>query len=125
MHESAVTRKIRFFVVLIPTKEAVFRQLWQHPSMSYRRLTENEECVWRRTKDFLEQNDIEYVDALPVLQEQLTTGIQPYQVSQDGHPNEHGHKAIAKLIAAHLVSPQTLQAQAEQDAAADADKPCR
>ncbi len=125
MHELAASRNIRFLVVLIPTKEAVFRQLWQNPSMSYRSLTENEERVWRITKDFLEHNGIEYLDSLPVLQEQLATGIQPYQVSHDGHPNEHGHKAITTLVAAHLESPKTSQAQAEQDAAADAAKPRR
>ena len=110
MHEFADTRNIRFFVVLIPTKEAVFCQLWQNPSLSFRSLTENEERVWRITKDFLEHNGIEYLDSLPALREQLATGIQPYQVSHDGHPNEHGHKAIAKLVAARLESSKTSQA---------------
>lgn len=122
MHELAATKNIRFFVVLIPTKEAVFRQLWQNPSASFRRATENEERVWRITKDFLEQNGIEYLDALPALREQLMTGVQPYQVSHDGHPNEHGHTAIAKLVAAYLASSKTSQGQAEQDAAANAYK---
>ncbi len=45
---------------------------------------------------------IEYVDALPALRKQLAAGVQPYPVSQDGHPNRHGHQAIAKLVAAHL-----------------------
>ena len=112
MHESAAARNIRFIVVLIPTKEAVFRQLWQNPSMSYRKLTENEERVWRITKDFLEHKGIEYLDSLPVLEEQLATGIQPYQVSHDGHPNEHGHKAIANLVALHLQSQKISQLQA-------------
>lgn len=125
MHGFAAARNIRFLVVLIPTKEAVFRQLWQNPSISYRSLIENEERVWRITRDFLEHNGIEYLDSLPVLREQLATGIQPYQISHDGHPNKHGHKAIAKLVAAHLESSKTSQAQAEQDAAADADKPRR
>jgi hypothetical protein len=125
MHELAAARNIRFLIVLVPTKETVFHGLWQQPSMSYRSLTENEERVWRITRDFLEYNGIEYLDALPVLREQLATGIQPYKVSRDGHPNVHGHKAIAKLVAAHLESPKTLPAQAEQDAAADADKPRR
>ncbi len=125
MNEFAAARNIWFLVVLIPTKEAVFRQLWQNPSMSYRSLTENEKRVWTITKDFLEYNGIEYLDALPVLQGQLATGIQPYQVSHDGHPNEHGHKDIAKLVAARLELSKTSQARAEQDAAADADKPRR
>jgi GDSL-like Lipase/Acylhydrolase family len=125
MYELAATRNIRFVVILIPTKETVFRRLWQNPSIRYRHLTENEERFWRTTKDFLEQNGIEYLDALPMLREQLETGIQPYQVSHDGHPNKYGHRAIAKLAAAYLEPPKTSQAQAKQDAAADADKPCR
>jgi hypothetical protein len=115
MHELAALKGIRFFVALIPTKEAVFRQLWQNPSASFRRSTENEERVWRLTKEFLERNGIEYLDALPALREQLMAGVQPYQVSHDGHPNEHGHAAIAKLVAAHLALPKA--SQVEQDAA--------
>jgi hypothetical protein len=101
--ELAAAKNIRFLVVLIPTKEAVFHPLWQHPLMSYRRLTENEERVWRITRDFLEHNHIEYLDALPVLRAQLARGIQPYQVSSDGHPNAQGHNTIAKLVAAYLI----------------------
>lgn len=123
MHELAVTRKIRFFVVLIPTKEAVFRQLWQNPSVNFRLSTEHEERIWKITKDFLEHNGIEYLDTLPALREQLLSGVQPYQVSHDGHPNAHGHKAIAKLVASYLASPKALQAHDEQDAAANARMP--
>jgi SGNH hydrolase-like domain, acetyltransferase AlgX len=102
MHEEAIARNRRFLVVLIPTKETVFRKLWPNPSMSYRSLTEHEERLWRTTKALLEQNGIEYLDALPALQEQLVAGIQPYPVSNDGHPNQHGHRAIAQLVAASL-----------------------
>ena len=109
MHELAAARNIRFLVVLLPTKETVFRRLWQHPSTSYRSLTENEARVWTVIKDHLAHSGIEYLDALPVLREQLATGIQPYPVSHDGHPNEHGHKAIARLVAARLGSPKTSQ----------------
>jgi hypothetical protein len=78
MNKYAVARNIRLLVVLIPTKETVFRNLWQSPSRSYSNLTENEERFWRATKDFLEQNGIEYLDSWSVLQEQLAAGIQPY-----------------------------------------------
>lgn len=105
MNESAADRNIRFIVVLIPTKELVFQLLWSNASSTYRILTENETVFWKITKDFLERNGIEYVDALPTLREQLTTGVQPYQVSHDGHPNGHGHRAIAKLITAYLKEP--------------------
>jgi hypothetical protein len=119
MNKYAVARNIRLLVVLIPTKETVFRNLWQSPSRSYSNLTENEERFWRATKDFLEQNGIEYLDSWSVLQEQLAAGIQPYQVSDDGHPNKHGHRAIAKLVAAYLELPRTSKAQAEQSLAGD------
>jgi hypothetical protein len=125
MHELGAASNIRFVVVLIPTKETVFRKLWRSPSMSYRRLTENEERFWRTTRDFLEQNGIEYLDTLPVLREQLATGIQPYHFSPDGHPNEHGHRAIAKLVATYLELPRTEKTEVEQSAPVDADKPRR
>jgi hypothetical protein len=102
MTERAAHGNIRFIVVLIPTKELVFQELWSDPSPTYRNLTENEVVFWKITKDSLERNSIEYVDALPALREQLAFGVQPYQVSHDGHPNEHGHAAIANLIATYL-----------------------
>ena len=105
MHQLATDRDIRFLVVLVPTKETVFRDLWKHPSTSYRSLIINEERFWSITKNFFSYNGIEYLDSLPVLKKQLALGIQPYPVSSDGHPNEHGHIAIADLVASHLRSP--------------------
>ncbi|MHC5056324.1 MAG: SGNH/GDSL hydrolase family protein [Planctomycetota bacterium] len=105
MHQLAAESNIRFLVVLVPTKEMVFSELWQHPSLSYRSLIENEERLLRETKKFFTQNGIEYLDSLPVLRKQLALGIQPYPKSRDGHPNEHGHIAIANLLASHLQSP--------------------
>lgn len=105
MNERAADRNIQFVVVLIPTKELVFQELWRSPSPTYRNLTEDEVVLWKITKDSLERNGIEYVDALPALREQLAFGVQPYKVSHDGHPNEHGHKAVANLIAAYLIEP--------------------
>ena len=107
MHELAAARNIRFLVVLIPSKETVFSQLWLNPSASYRRLTENEERFRNITRNFFERGRIEYLDSLPVLREQFAAGIQPFFVSHEGHLNEHGQKAIARLVAAHLESPGT------------------
>jgi len=121
MHRRAVGRNIRFLVVLIPTKEMVFRDLWQSPSASYRSLTENEERLWKLMKAFLEDHGIEYVDALPVLRDQLAASVQPYPVSHDGHPNESGHKAIARLVASRLAGAPGSQAQVGKEAAADPD----
>jgi hypothetical protein len=109
MKEVAAKRSIRFIVLLIPTKELVFQELYSSPSASYRRVTENEAEFWKITKKFFDVNRIEYLDALPALRAQLLAGIQPYPVSDDGHPNEHGHLAIAKLVAAYLKSPQDVR----------------
>jgi hypothetical protein len=102
MAELAAERKIRFIVALIPTKELVFKELWSTPSESFRTLTDNEGRFLEITKHFFEENGIEYVDVLPALRTQLAEGIQPYHVSSDGHINEHGHLAIAKLMHAQI-----------------------
>jgi lysophospholipase L1-like esterase len=107
LEELAAAGRIRLIVVLIPTKETVFRELWRDSTANYRTVTASEERVSKTVKDFLERHHIEYLDALPVLREQLAIGIQPYQVTHDGHPNEHGHKAIAKLVADHLKTTPT------------------
>jgi lysophospholipase L1-like esterase len=117
MHELAAARNIRFLVVLIPTKETVFHELWQTPSASYRKLTENEERFRKITREFFERAGIEHLDSLPALQEQLAAGIQPFFVSHDGHLNERGQQAIAKLVAAHLKSRKTLPAELREGAA--------
>jgi hypothetical protein len=114
MKERAEDKNIRFIVLLIPTKELVFKELWSNPSPAYRTLTENETAFWKITKDSLERNDIEYIDALPALRKQLASGVQPYQVSINGHPNEHGHRAMASLIAEYLTSRTTAGQHAAQ-----------
>ena len=85
-------------VLLIPTKELVFKDIIKKPSVKYLDLIKNEEDIWKKTRAFLEENNIAYLDALPSLKGQLDQGIQPYKVSKDGHPNEYGHKAIAELV---------------------------
>lgn len=118
MHELAAARNIRFLIVVIPTKETVFHELWQTPSASYRKLIENEEHFRKITREFFERAGIEHLDSLPALQEQLAAGIQPFFVSQDGHLNERGQQAIAKLVAAHLKSRKTSPAELREGAAA-------
>lgn len=104
MQDRAAAQHVRFIVMVIPTKEAVFGQRWKNPSDSFLKLAEHEEQARKMVKEFLEQNGIEYLDALPTLRDQLEKGIQPYLVSSDGHPNRQGHTALANLIATHLTS---------------------
>src|SRR5262249_10337567 len=98
----AAAANVRFIVVLIPTKESVFAEIVKDPQQTYRRLVENEALARRTTMEFLDERGIEYVDALPALRAQLAMGPQPYHVDHDGHPNEHGHRAIASAVAQRL-----------------------
>jgi lysophospholipase L1-like esterase len=91
-------QNIQFIVLLIPTKELVFNNLVQHPLQRYLTLVRNEQQFWDTAKIFFHRNNIEYIDALPTLQEQLALGVNPYQITYDGHPNKFGHKAIANLV---------------------------
>jgi hypothetical protein len=99
MNELASAKDIKLVVLLIPTKELVFREQWKSPSRNFVLLVENEERMWQIVKEHLGQHRIVYVDALPALREQLGGGRQPYPVTQDGHPNRYGHLAIAQALA--------------------------
>jgi len=106
MHHLAAKEGIEFFVVLIPTKEFVFHALVQRSSspmpQSYQNLVTNENLLWNRTKAFLQEHGIDYVDSLQALRNSLSKGNQPYKISHDGHPNALGHRAIATLVQSHM-----------------------
>lgn len=107
LHQLASRDGIRFIVLLIPTKEIVFsQQAAGIDAPSYHALVRNELQFWKETKLFLEEHSIEYIDALQPLQEELETGFQPYRITRDGHPNEHGYRAIARAIHSYLASGQ-------------------
>lgn len=94
---------IRFIVLLIPTKELVFSQQAKGiTAPNYHALIQNELQLWQETKLFLEEHSIEYIDALQALQTELESGFQPYQITKDGHPNQHGYRAIAGAINSYL-----------------------
>jgi len=89
---------IRFVVVLIPTKELVFRGYVESPSTCYSKLITDEQQAWQTIKERLDDLGIEYLDVLPSLEAVLVSGVQPYPVGRDGHPNKHGYAAIAAAI---------------------------
>jgi hypothetical protein len=105
LDESARRDGARLIVLLIPTKELVFSEQAKDLAVpEYHRLVQNELRFWSETKSFLDEHSIEYIDALAPLQQQLETGVQPYDVTDDGHPNAHGHRAIAREIHSYLAS---------------------
>ena len=78
---------------------------------SYHALVRNELQFWKEAKLFLEEHSIEYMDSLQSLQTELETGFQPYRITRDGHPNEHGYRAIAGAIHSYLAPAQQQQAE--------------
>ena len=50
----------------------------------------------------LRERGIELLDAAGPLRAVLERGDQPYPISQDGHPNAIGYRAIAESVAARL-----------------------
>ena len=91
----------RLLVLLIPTKMLVFEvdldESQQSPAFS--RLIENEKQMWLESKRILAGAGVSFVDALPSLRESVRNGMQPYKMTQDGHPNARGHRVIAEAVA--------------------------
>ena len=51
---------------------------------------------------FLQDQQIDFIDSLPALQESLQTGNQLYPISADDHPNAIGHSAIAAAVLSEI-----------------------
>jgi len=91
---------IDFQVMLIPTKELVFKQAMQASTSSkditYNKLLENEEQFRQKTITFLNNEGIKIIDVLPTLEDRVRSGLQPYPATANGHPNAAGQTAIAE-----------------------------
>jgi hypothetical protein len=106
LRDRTQAKNIGFTVLLIPTKELVFKELaLRRPdrmSRDLRELIKSEEAFWTETKDFLDKHSIRWLDALPALRHCLEEGHQPYEMTHSGHPNAIGHEAIARLVLAGI-----------------------
>lgn len=91
----------QFLVMLLPTKEYVFASkkmdLRDHPQM--KELVQNEGRLKAEMIRFFETQEIAFMDVLPHLRQ---SSYQPYFETEDGHPNEIGHRIIAKEVARFL-----------------------
>jgi hypothetical protein len=97
---------VQFVVLLLPSKEIVFRdaviKAWGTIPENYKAVVGNGEVIWRTIKQFLSNQNIHYIDALPTLKSCVETGNQPYFQSADGHPNGEGHHAVAQLVLSEI-----------------------
>lgn len=105
MRDRASGANIEFVVLLIPTKELVFKDVVyenRSETEAYRTLNDAEELFWHKTKGFLDSAGIYFIDTLPALRERINSGIQPYPASADGHPNAAGYRAIAEFVLSEI-----------------------
>lgn len=79
-----------------PIPEFIPGELVQHRASKLRAVIIN----------FLEKRDIRYIDVTVALQSAFKHQQQPYRVGHDGHPNLHGHQAIASYIAEYFANGQ-------------------
>ncbi len=110
MDEICKQNHVKFLVVVIPTKETVFSQYLEHNTKVplndvIDKLISSERSARSEMFQFLTQNDIAYVDALPALQKSV--GQRLYApTAGDMHPGKNGYRVIAETVAEHLKQDQ-------------------
>jgi len=106
MHEAVKAVKKDFLVLIVPSKDLVFEDTIRKAGIGTTDTFESavgaEKQLLQDFKKFLKDAGIRFVDALPILQECLRKGEQPYFIHEDGHPNEIGHRAIASRLAQEI-----------------------
>ena len=100
MKELCDQQKIRFVVVVIPTKEQVFSQYLEHNSklpMSdvFDSLIANERVAREKLFQFMSGSAIENVDTLPALKGAIDQKLYA-RTAADMHPNRNGYRVIAE-----------------------------
>jgi len=94
IRDAALEDGSRLVVLLQPAKEEVYRESPEAPLAD----------ATAALRDRLEQLNIDFIDAAPVLQKLAPNGA-PLYFPTDGHPNAEGYAAFAKLVAEHLEAP--------------------
>jgi hypothetical protein len=95
--DTATRNGIDVVFVLIPTKESVFadKVKMRENHRYFDRLTAEEDRVRRDLIQYMEKNNLAYVDLAPTLRSQAR---QPYFENADGHLNVTGNKAVATKL---------------------------
>src|SRR5574341_322301 len=91
--------RVRFFVALIPTKEAAFRARAEGTlrGQSYiQDVWTAEDRAHERAVTFLARAGIDTIDTLPALAGVIASGVNPYREDQESHPIKPGYEAIAR-----------------------------
>jgi len=106
MNNLCRSEDIKFLVVLIPSKPAVYyKYIEANPEVRYyealMRWGEYERRMNKLVRLYFQEHGISYIDALGPMQE-ATRQEQIYPGNADTHPNQNGYRVIAGVIAASL-----------------------
>ncbi|PWT85605.1 MAG: hypothetical protein C5B58_02810 [Acidobacteria bacterium] len=102
-------RAIRFYVVLLPTKESVFSRYidsadFQLPNQAaIHAVIESEGQVKNLMTGYFKEHDIDFIDVAKPLAAAVGSQ-QIYPENADVHPNKYGYQIIAKTIGVRLQS---------------------
>jgi len=106
MQQRSQAANIQFAVLLLPTKEMVFKNVvYENPGAApkaIKAVIHSEELARQKTLNFLRDQEIHFIDPLPALQERLSNGDQPYPISFDDHPSAIGHQTIAGIVLSEI-----------------------
>lgn len=107
IQQRAQAAQVAYAVLLIPAKELVYADMVPAEARSpvYAKLLRHSEELSQLMKAFLEQRDIQVIDALPVLKASVERQEPPYFMRRDGHPNATGHRLIAELVYSAIKRP--------------------
>lgn len=91
-----------FWVLLLPTKEKAFYDLYKQynmdPSKAVQSTVRFNDEVRNVTIDYFQQHEIPYIDTLPILHKCFKQKQQPFFENADGHLNHIGHQAVAQAV---------------------------
>jgi hypothetical protein len=107
MNEISRKSHIEFIVAVIPTKESVFAEYFQHNSNvsladTADRVIKNEDVARQKTLKFLDQFGIAHVDILPAMRQAVDQEELYTRSASDMHPNKNGYRVIAEAVAQYL-----------------------
>ncbi len=102
MNSKANKAGIQYWVIIIPTKEYVFRDMVmkkaESASENYKDLVDSEGSYLKKIEDFLTEQKIHYVNVGPCLSQALNKNISVYSMTWDGHPTAKGQQVIADFL---------------------------
>jgi hypothetical protein len=108
MREQVAAAGSQVTIVLIPTKELVFKpaadQHFDNMPRAYVRLAQMEDAVRVQIREQLARREIPFADATPALRALVEAGISPYSSTRDGHLSPAGQRAVAELVQATLLN---------------------